>query len=116
MLPYLARAHGGQNTRNKYVIFLIVFGFIKSAALVVFAPRSDPSTDQTSVQAGRSSDGSQCAHREKLSLWDKHTGAANRVFFLAHGRSAPLSSACHPIRSQKDHAILQYVRAKLQQR
>jgi hypothetical protein len=44
----------------------VAFILIKSPALVVLAFRSDPPMDQTSDQAGRSSHGSQCAHREQL--------------------------------------------------
>jgi hypothetical protein len=39
---------------------------IKSAALVVLASSSNHSMDQTSVQAGRSSDGLQCTQRDQL--------------------------------------------------
>jgi hypothetical protein len=56
-------------------MLFIALVLIESAALVVNASRSDSSMDQSSVQAGRSSDGSQCAHREQLS---KH------LFLKAH--------------------------------
>jgi hypothetical protein len=61
----------------------IAMYLIESAALVVFAPRSDPSTDQASVQAAHSSDGSQCAavHQRAIPLVDFNFGKCGIHFF-----------------------------------